>query len=70
MFLVYSKMIELYVCVCIYIYVLFFSILFHYDLLQDIECNFLCYPVGSCCLSGLLKFFKLEGLRESYLKGG
>ena len=33
-------------------HILFFSILFHYGLLQDIECNSLCYPVGSC-LSGL-----------------
>ena len=36
----------------IYIYILF-QILFHYRLLQDIECNSLCYTVGPSCLSTL-----------------
>ena len=35
--------------VYIYIYILF-NILFHYDLLQDIEYSSLCYTVGPCCL--------------------
>ena len=35
-----------------YIFILF-HILFHYDLLQDIEYSSLCYTVGHCCLSVL-----------------
>ena len=27
-----------------------FSILFHYNLLQDIEYSYLCYTVNLCCL--------------------
>ena len=34
----------------IYIYILF-QILFNYRLLQDTEYSFLCYTLGSCCLS-------------------
>ena len=30
---------------------IFFHILFHYSLLQDIKDSSLCYTVGSCCLS-------------------
>ena len=30
-----------------------FQVLFHYWLLQDTECNSLCYPVGPYCLSVL-----------------
>ena len=33
-----------------YIYTLFFSILFHYSLLQDIEYSSLCYPVNRCLI--------------------
>ena len=33
----------IYICVCVP-----FQILFHYRLLQDIECSSLCYTVGSC----------------------
>ena len=33
-----------------HIYILF-QILFHYSLLQDIECSSLYYTVGPCCLS-------------------
>ena len=47
LFLVYSKVIQLY----IYIYIVF-HILFHYALSQDIEyiSSSLCYTVGPCCL--------------------
>ena len=39
-----------------------FPILFHYRLLQDIECSSLYYTIGSCCLSllhrvGCISFF-------------
>ena len=34
----------------IYVYILFY-ILFHYGLSQNIEYSFLCYTVGTCCLS-------------------
>ena len=43
-------MIQLYICVCVYIYILF-QILFHYSLLQDIEYSSLCYAVEPSCLS-------------------
>ena len=29
----------------------FFPVLFHYRLLQDIDCSSLCYTVNPCCLS-------------------
>ena len=32
----------------IYVHILFFNILFHYGLLQDVEDNSLCYTVGTC----------------------
>ena len=38
----------------IYIYLLF-QIIFHYRLLQDIECSSLCHTVGPCCLSILYR---------------
>ena len=41
-----NKVIQL----CIYIYIIL-QILFHYQLLQDIEYNSLCYTVSLCCLS-------------------
>ena len=41
-FLVYSKVIQL------YIDIFFFHILFHYGLLQDIEYSSLYYTVGHC----------------------
>ena len=44
-FLVYSKVIQL------YIYVHSFWYIFHYDLSQDIEYSSLCSTVGPCCLS-------------------
>ena len=44
MFLVYSRVIQLYICVCIYIF-------FHCGLLQDINYKPLYYIVGPCCLS-------------------
>ena len=44
-FLLYSKVIQLYICIFL------FHILFHYGLSQDIEYSFLCYTVGPCCLS-------------------
>ena len=34
-----------------YVYILFFKILFHSGLSQDIEYSSLCYTVGPCCLS-------------------
>ena len=40
LFLVYSKVTQLY----LYIHIIF-HILFHYGLLQDIESSFLCYTV-------------------------
>ena len=46
MFQVYSKVIQLYIYICI-----LFQVLFHYRLLQDIEYSSLCYMVGPCCLS-------------------
>ena len=45
-FLVYSKVIQLYIHIRILLHTLF-----HYDLLQDIEYSSLCYTVGPCCLS-------------------
>ena len=30
---------------------IFFQIIFHYRLLQDVEYSSLCYTVNSCCLS-------------------
>ena len=33
---------------------LFFNILFHYGLLQDIEYSFLCYAIGPCCLFSMI----------------
>ena len=36
---------------CIYIYIFFFCIIFHWKLLQDIECSFLYYRVDPCWLS-------------------
>ena len=36
-----------------FIYTYIFHILFHYGLLQDIECSSLCYTVSPCCLSVL-----------------
>ena len=60
-FQVYSKVIQLYmcmyvcvcvcVCVCVYVCVCIFQILFHYRLLQDIEYSSLCYIVVPCWLS-------------------
>ena len=35
----------------IYVHTLFFSILFHYSLSQDIEYSSLCYTANPCCLS-------------------
>ena len=32
------------------VYIFFFRFFFHYRLLQGIECSFLCYTIGSCCL--------------------
>ena len=40
----------MYVCVCV-------CILFHYDLFQDIEYNFLCYTIGPWCPSILYVIF-------------
>ena len=51
-FLLYSKVIQLYINKYKYIYILFY-ILFHYGLSQDIEYSSLCYTVGPCCLSFL-----------------
>ena len=36
--------------ICMYTSVFFFSILFHYTLLQDIDYSSLCYAVNPCCL--------------------
>ena len=53
LFLVYSKVIQLYthththIYICIYV---LFHILFHYSLLKDIEYSSLCYTVGPYCL--------------------
>ena len=33
------------------IHIEFFQIIFHYRLLQDIECISLCYTVNACCVS-------------------
>ena len=40
-----SKVIQLYIYMCI-----LFQVLFHYKLLKDIEYSSLCYTVGPCCL--------------------
>ena len=40
----------IYICVCVYIYILF-QIIFHFRLLQDIEYISLCYTAGLCCSS-------------------
>ena len=45
MFQVRSKVIQLY----IYTYIMF-EIIFHYGLLQDIDCSSLCYIVNLFCL--------------------
>ena len=45
-FLLYRKVVQLY----IHIYILF-HVLFHYGLSQDIEYSSLCHTVGPCCLS-------------------
>ena len=48
----YIKVIQLYMYVCVYIYIYaFFQILFWCSLSQDIKYDFLCYIVGTCCLS-------------------
>ena len=47
MFLIYSKVIQIYTYICVYIYILS-QILFHYKLLQDNEYSSLCYTVGPC----------------------
>ena len=44
----------MYVCVCVCVCV---CILFHYDLSQDIEYNFLCYTIGPRCPSILYVIF-------------
>ena len=43
-FQVYSTVIRLYLCICIYI--LFFRFFFLYRLLENIEYSSLCYTVG------------------------
>jgi len=48
---VHSKVIQLYIYVCI-----IFDIIFRYRLLKDIDYSFLCYTVILCCIS----IFKLE----------
>ena len=40
----------------IYMYV-FFQIIFHYKLSQDIEYPLLCYKIGLCCLSVLYNIY-------------
>ena len=42
----------MYVCVCVCV-----CILFHYDVSQDIEYNFLCYTIGPCYPSILYVIF-------------
>ena len=37
--------------VYMYVYIFFFSISFHYSLLQDIECSSPCYTVNPCWIS-------------------
>ena len=59
-FLVYSKVILLYISLSlsIYIYIhthMYFQILFHYGLSQDTEYSSLCFTVGPCCLSLIYK---------------
>ena len=60
LFLVYSKLIQFYVCVYTYIYIciythiyILFQILFRCTLLQETEYSSLCYSVGPYCLSTL-----------------
>ena len=45
----------------IHIYALFFYILFHYGLSQDIEQSSLCYTIGPCCLSILYIIVCIDG---------
>ena len=53
-FQVYSSDSDIYIYICYICYIyIFFQILFHYRLWQDIEYNSLCSTVGSCCLSVL-----------------
>ena len=54
LFQVNSKVIQLYVCV--YIYILSQS-LFHYQLLPYFECSSLCCTVGPCCVSVLYRIW-------------
>ena len=53
MFLIYNKMIQLFV-----------YILFHYDLLQDIEYRSPCYTIGPYCLpilyTDVVSFFSIS----------
>ena len=42
-------------------------ILFHCGLSQDIEYSFLCFTVGSCCLSFLYKVYLLTSASHSIL---
>jgi len=51
MFQVYSKVIKLYIYMCVYIYIYIFQIVFHYRLLQDIDYSSLCYTVNAYCFS-------------------
>ena len=51
MFLVHSKVIQLY----IHTYIIF-QIIFHYRLLQDIDYSSLCYTVNLCCLLHIYLF--------------
>ena len=57
MFQVYSKVIQLYILMCVYTSIPF-QILFSYSLLQDTEHISLCYTVGPCCLALHLKYPK------------
>ena len=45
MFQAHSKVIQLYM----YTYIIF-HVIFHYRLLEDIDCGSLCYTVNLCCL--------------------
>ena len=64
MFQVYNKVVQLYIFICIQIYI-FLKILFHYSLLQDIEYSSLCYTENHCCLK-ILYWKELQRLCWCY----
>ena len=64
LFQVYNKVVQLYIFICIQIYI-FLKILFHYSLLQDIEYSSLCYTENHCCLK-ILYWKELQRLCWCY----